>query len=170
MFHMPLETRLEWIHSADAGLALVNALDQPAVLGQIHNLGGGENFRRTAREFLHEMLPIFGVHPGSLPEWAFATRNFHSGYYADGDQTQALLQFRRGSLHDYYHQMRARVGELRRRLTSMLPQPVLRLYFERMSEPLQAIRENNQALIHRFYVSRQAFEQMIRQSRAQLPV
>jgi nucleoside-diphosphate-sugar epimerase len=163
MFHMPLATPLEWCHAADAGLALVNAVECPAVDGQIFNLGGGESCRMIARDFLRLMLPIFGVSPAALPIYAFATRNFHSGYYADGDRLDALLRFRRKTLVDYLADLRAGISPLNRALVNLIPRALIRGYFERMSEPLRAIRENNQALIERFYGSRRAFEQLFAQ-------
>ncbi len=163
MFHMPLATPLEWCHAADAGLALANAVECPALDGQIFNLGGGETCRMVARDFLRLMLPIFGVSPAALPAYAFATRNFHSGYYADGDRLEALLRFRRKTLADYLADLRASISPLSRALVNRIPRALIRGYFERMSEPLRAIRENNQALIERFYGSRRAFEQLFGQ-------
>ncbi|MBN1667197.1 MAG: NAD(P)-dependent oxidoreductase [Anaerolineales bacterium] len=161
MFHMPLDTSLEWIRPADAGLALVKALDFDAVWGRTFNLGGGPACQITARAFLQTMLPIFGLRGDLLPEQAFATDNFHSGFYADSDALNAVLDFQRGDLAGYFAEMRRNVHPLSRALVRLLPSALVRFYLLRMSEPLQAIRQDNQDLIRRFYGSRQAFESLL---------
>jgi nucleoside-diphosphate-sugar epimerase len=161
MFHMPLDTALEWCHNSDAGLALVKAIENNVVIGQIFNLGGGEACRISARNFLHSILPLFGVHPAILPEYAFAIQNFHSGYYADSHKLNDLLGFQRKSLHDYLVELRGMISPLKKLLIRMLPGRLVRDYLLRMSEPLKAVQENNQELITRFYGSREAFENLL---------
>ncbi|MBU0512826.1 MAG: NAD(P)-dependent oxidoreductase [Chloroflexi bacterium] len=160
MFHMPLDTALEWCHSSDAGYALVRAIECDGVDGRIFNLGGGKHCRITAREFLRTMMPIFGVDSGLIPDYAFAKQNFHSGYYADGDDLDALLHFRRKTLQDYVDVARNSVSPVQRFLLRLIPRPIVRQWLMRMSEPLKAIQERDENLISRFYGSRQAFEQL----------
>ncbi len=161
MFHMPLETALEWCHTTDAGLALANAIEKDAIIGHIFNLGGGETCRISARDFLGTMLPMFGLKPTLLPDYAFATQNFHSGYYADSHKLNDLLHFQRQSLDEYFDAVRKRISPLQKTLVKMIPHKIVRNYFVNMSEPLQAIRVNNQELIARFYGSREAFEHLL---------
>ncbi len=160
MFHMPLDTALEWCHASDAGYALVQAIEEEALLGRIFNLGGGERCRISARSFLQKMFAIWGLDPEIVPEYAFATRNFHSGYYADGDVLEDLLHFRRKTLQDYLDEVQAGVSPLQRRLVRWIPKPLVRAWLLRMSEPLAAIRMNDEAQITRYYGSRQAFERI----------
>jgi len=153
MFHMPLDTALEWCHSSDAGYALVKALECEQLFGRIFNLGGGKECRIRARDFIRKILPLYGLEPSVLPEQAFARRNFHSGDYADGDKLQHLLAFRRKTLADYYVEVKRKISPLQRALVRMIPHRVLRLYLERMSDPLEAIRDNDTDLIQRYYGS-----------------
>jgi nucleoside-diphosphate-sugar epimerase len=157
MFHMPLNTALEWCHSSDAGLALVQALEHEGVLGRIFNLGGGDACRISAREFLYKMLPLFGVDAEALPEQAFATRNFHSGDYADGDELDALLDFRRKTLTDYFEMAKKRISPASRALVRMIPNFIVRAYFTAISDPLKAIRRGDAELIRRYFGSLEAF-------------
>jgi cholest-5-ene-3beta,7alpha-diol 3beta-dehydrogenase len=161
MFHMPLDTALEWCHASDAGLALVNAIENESVNGGIFNLGGGERCRIRAREFLRVMLPLFGLDPLVIPEYAFALKNFHSGYYADGDEVEESLQFRRKTLCDYFESARKSISPWQRLGIRSVPKPIVRAYLERMSAPLQAIKACNLQLIARFYGSREAFERLL---------
>ncbi|MBC8504256.1 MAG: NAD(P)-dependent oxidoreductase [Anaerolineales bacterium] len=162
MFHMPLETSLEWCHSADAGYALAEAVDCEGLYGRIFNLGGGEKCRVKAREFMRSMMPMFGIAATALPESAFATKNFHSGDYVDGDELDRLIKFRRRTLKDYYETVKRGISPMQRLLVGMIPAPVVQQFFMRMSEPLRAIRVNDLEKIKRYYGSRQAFRQISR--------
>jgi len=161
MFHMPLETALEWCHASDAGYALVQAIEQDSVFGRIFNLGGGQQCQIKARNFLRKMFPLWGLRPDLLPEYAFATRNFHSGYYADGDELNDLLNFRRKTLQDYLDTVSSTISPIQRSLVRMLPRFAIRDWLLRMSEPLEAIKNNNEELIARFYGSRDAFQELV---------
>ncbi len=134
-----------------------------AIDGQIFNLGGGETCQIKARDFIKTALPLFGLKPEILPEYAFATQNFHSGYYADSHTLNNLLNFQRKTLSEYFSDARKSISPVQKTLVKMIPNRVVRKYFVSMSEPLRAIRENNQKLITRFYGSREAFERLLPQ-------
>ena len=160
MFHMPLETALEFCHNSDAGYALVQAIDCDALLGRIFNLGGGNECKIMARDFIHTMLPLFGLPPDTIPEHAFATRNFHSGYYADGDELDTLLGFRRKGLEDHFETVKNGISRLNRFLIGLIPEFIVRKWLMRMSEPLKAVKENDLNLISRFYGSLEDYERL----------
>lgn len=153
MFHMPLDTALEWCHASDAGYALVQAIECENVIGRIFNLGGGKQCRIQAGDFLRDMFPIFGLAPSVIPEHAFATENFHSGDYIDGDELNRLLGFRRKTLRDYYTAVHNRIPPIQRLLTRLVPKKWVRAYLERKSEPLRAVRKGDVDLIRRYYGS-----------------
>jgi nucleoside-diphosphate-sugar epimerase len=157
MFHMPLDTALEWCHPSDAGYALVEAIENDTINNRTFNLGGGERCRILARDFIRQVFPIWGLDSDLLPESAFALKNFHSGYYIDGDELNHILKFRRYSLQDYIQSLRDKVLPIERYLIKAIPKPIVRNWLLSMSEPLKAIRENNELLIKRFYGSRQAY-------------
>ncbi len=158
MFHMPLATSLEWCHDSDTGYALVQAIEEESITGSIFNLGGGERCRTRAREFLSQMLPLWGLDANILPDYAFATRNFHSGYYLDGNELDEILHFRRKTLQDYLRSMRRRISPLQRLAVRLVPRSIIRAWMLKMSEPLQAIRQNNENLVRRFYGSQAVFD------------
>ena len=160
MFHMPLETALEFCHNSDAGYAMVQAIECDALLGRIFNLGGGNECKIMARDFIHTMLPLYGLAPDTIPEHAFATRNFHSGYYADGDELDALLGFRQKGLKDYFETVKNSVSSLNRFLVGLIPEFIVRKWLLRMSEPLKAVEKNDLELISRFYGSLENFEHL----------
>jgi len=107
LFAMPLETRLEVVHTEDAGRAFAAAAELPLAAGRTLNIGGGSLCRTSFRAFLDRIFRYYGLGDSSfLPPEAFATSNFHCGWYADSDQAEDLLHFRRKTLEDYYEEVR----------------------------------------------------------------
>ncbi|MDP3177371.1 MAG: NAD(P)-dependent oxidoreductase, partial [Spirochaetaceae bacterium] len=103
MFHMPLRTKIEVCHTEDTGRAFAAAAREDEALGRTFDIGGGESCRTTYREYLDSMLKLFGLGGiAFLPEEAFATEGFHCGWYADSDDAERVLRFRRKTLADYY--------------------------------------------------------------------
>ncbi|MPM99588.1 hypothetical protein SDC9_146780 [bioreactor metagenome] len=151
MFHMPLDTHLEFASNCDTGFALAKAVQHRQELeGRIFNLGGGEGFRITYRSFIKNMLSIYGLNPCYLRQECFATKNFHCGYYADSDELNDILHFQRDNLDSYYARTllaTARPVYLINRLFGWL---ILR-YLQHHSDPYQALRHHDQDLIDRFY-------------------
>ncbi len=151
MFHMPLNTTLEWCSASDAGYALVEAIGCEAVFGKTHNLGGGIQCTVKADQFLNKMFDLFGLSAQTIPRRAFAIHNFHSGYYVDGDKLNKLLHFRRHVLRDYYETMETKISHLQRFFTRLVPSGVVRAYLRQQSEPWRALKKKNLALIERYY-------------------
>jgi len=160
MFHMPLDTSLEFCHNSDAGFALVQAIESNRLWGKTFNLGGGEQCRTNARAFLKAMMPLYGVDPETIPEYAFATRNFHSGFYKDGDKLEKILHFQKHTLGNHINTVKENVSPFQRFMIHMIPRFLIRAWMLHMSEPFKAIQENNQKLIARFYGSRNVFENL----------
>jgi hypothetical protein len=108
LFSMPLATKLEICHTEDTGRAFAQAARQEGIVGRTLDIGGGRSCRTDYRSFLDRMFRLIGL--GGLsrfPESAFASSGFHCGWYADSDEADELLRFRRKGLEDYY----AEVGE-----------------------------------------------------------
>lgn len=107
LFAMPLETRIEVVHTEDAGRAFAAAAELAPAAGKTLNIGGGSLCRSSFRSFLDRIFRYYGLGDSSfLPLEAFAQSNFHCGWYADSDQSEELLHFRRKTLEDYYEEVR----------------------------------------------------------------
>ena len=158
MFHLPLDTPMEICNCTDTAFALVQAIKCDELWGNIYNLGGGENCRIRARDYLHAMFNIFGIDPHILPENAFATRHFHMGHYVDGHKLDHLLRFQRTGLKEHFEDVKKHTSFMKKRAIQMIPKQLIRKYLLSLSEPLQAIKKNNADLILRFYGSREEFE------------
>ena len=151
LFHMPLDTSLEIISPEDAARAFHSALYQRESLrGRTYNLGGGGDCRISYRDFLDRSFVAIGLGKPNFPETAFAERNFHCGYYADGDALEAILHFRQDNLEDYLANLKASVSPLRYRLTKLVRRQILRRLLK-ASEPYRAWKTRDRALMYRFF-------------------
>ena len=145
MFHMPLETSIEVLHTKDAATALVNAIKTNEVWGKIFNLGGGQKCRTTFRQNLNDMLEIMGFGRNFFPEEAFAKNNFHCGFY-DADEmneNQRLLQFQNHTLEDFYKEVKKWIGF--KRYLIPLVRPIIRWFLLKKSVFYKKYKENDKA-------------------------
>ena len=109
MFEIPLDTCIEICDTKDVGLALTNAIENDEVWGEILHIAGGERCRISYREYLNEMLDIFGIGTNVLPEEAFSTKGFHCGFMTT-DKSQSLLNYQRHTIDDYFYEVRKKVA------------------------------------------------------------
>jgi nucleoside-diphosphate-sugar epimerase len=151
MFHMPLESCMEIATPGDTGRAFVNALNHlPELNGNIYNLSGGENCRITYSDFLKRSFEIFGLGRLNFSENTFAGRNFHCGYYADGDILNDLLDFRRDTIDDYFKGIEKSVPPLRKFLTIPF-RSLIKKNLQKRSEPFTAVKAGNEEDIKHFF-------------------
>ncbi len=109
MYRIPLDTRMETMHPADAALATVNALKTPELWGRGRLLlvGGGSRCQVTYRQFLFGLLTAMGI--GPLPEEAFSHEEYVTDWL-DTEESQRLLQYQRHSFEDIVAEVAAQLG------------------------------------------------------------
>lgn len=107
MFDVPLDNRMEYVHTRDVGVALANAVDCPDVWGKLLLIGGGPACQYMYREIAAMILEGMGV--GMLPEAAFGKRPFCTDWM-DTTESQALLHYQSRTLDDYVADMQALLG------------------------------------------------------------
>jgi len=151
MFHVPLETSFEICTTRDCGRALVSALDQqPELEKRIFNLGGGETCRGKFSEFLSRAFAIGGMGELDFPKGAFATANFHCGYYMDGDELEYILEFRKDTKEDYFEMMTDAIPNWQKTAASMLG-PVIKWTMLQTSDPWKAKKRNDPSGMKRYF-------------------
>lgn len=144
MFRMPLKQVMEICTPKDTARAFVYALNhQETLSGNIYNLGGGLACTTTYGDFLTENFQIYGLGALDFPLHAFATKNFHCGYFVDGDELEQILHFRRDTLEDYYSQLRQHISAPQRWATRLVRKQV-KSYLLSKSEPYQAWIEGDE--------------------------
>ena len=127
MFHMPLDTCIEVCGAGDTARSLVHAVSTPEAARRIFDIAGGPRCRTTFRDYLTRMLTLFGI-DAPLPDIAFSTGPFHCGY-VDTRESQAVLDYQRETLEDYYARVSRKVAFRRLLLRAM---PVVRRLVHRL--------------------------------------
>ena len=110
MFDVPLDNRMEFVHTRDVGLAIANAVSSEEVWGKLLLIGGGPTCQHTYREIVERILGAMGV--GRLPESAYGSVPFCTDWL-DTTESQRLLSFQIRDLGDYINDMLALVGSKR---------------------------------------------------------
>ncbi len=144
LFAMPPDTRIEIIHTEDAGRAFANAAASPTTRGKIFNIGGGQSCRTMFRPYLDRMFRYFGLADSSfLDDSAFARGGFHCGWYVDSDESDRILNYRRKSLEDYYAEVRWETRFISPLIG--LVRPIVRKWLARKS-PYSPLRHRGRAI------------------------
>ncbi len=151
MFHMPPDTKMEICTPSDTARAFVYALHHRQELEkQIFNLSGGASCRIGYSEFIQRSFKISGLGKPDFKPGTFAEKNFHCGYYADGDDLEKILHFRQDSIEDYFVRLKQSVSLLQKGAT-MLLRFFIKRRLQRLSEPYEALRKNNKSDIDYFF-------------------
>jgi nucleoside-diphosphate-sugar epimerase len=151
MFHMPLNTKIEFASNRDVGYAFANSINHLKELNEkTFNLGGGIKFRTTYEEFIKRMFDIYGLDYKYINKRAFATQNFHCGYYEDTDKLNNILHFQRDTLDSYFDKVDKETNKFVKFLTKLFSKPVI-FFLNKTSEPLKALKNSNINLIKRFF-------------------
>jgi nucleoside-diphosphate-sugar epimerase len=150
MFHMPLDTSFEIATARDTGYALVQAIRHESELqGRIFNLSGGEKCRIIYRNFLNRSFALSGLGKDIFPDEAFASANFHCGYYADNLELENILHFQRDNIDDYFRIFEKKTKAGTKFIVRIL-RPLIIKKMLKLSDPLNAKRANNKELMARF--------------------
>jgi short-subunit dehydrogenase len=132
MFDVPLDNRIEFVHTRDVGLALANGVSSAEIWGKTLLIGGGPRCQYHYREMARQILAATGV--GMLPDEAFTTTPFCTDWL-DTRESQRLLNYQRYDLGDYVQDMVEIVG-FRRHLARLF-RPIVRGWLLRKSPYLK---------------------------------
>ncbi len=151
MFHMPLATPVEIATPEDTARAFILALEnRTGISRKIFNLGGGINCRTTYEGLLTNMFGIFGLGRLNFPDKTFAERNFHCGFYEDGDDLETILHFRKDDMESFYRKEKLKIPFFRKAATYVFKNQIKK-YLLKKSEPYEAFTKGNQTeCVHYF--------------------
>jgi len=110
MFEVPLDTRIELVHPADAGLAAANAALAPRAVGKVLLIGGGPTCQLYQRVYVGRMLAAAGI--GHLPDRAFGRKPFYTDWL-DTAESQGILAYQRHTAEDYFRELAQAMGAKR---------------------------------------------------------
>lgn len=128
MFDVPLDNRMEFVHTRDVGLAIANAVSSRDVWGKILLIGGGARCQYYYGEIAERILDAVGV--GMLPKEAFGSTPFPTDW-VDTRESQSLLHYQQRDLGDYVQEMCALLG-FRRHLIRLF-RPIVRRWLLKKS-------------------------------------
>ena len=118
MFDVPLDNRIEFVHSRDVGLAIAGAVSHPEVWGKLMLIGGGTRCQYYYREIVQRILDVVGV--GMLPAEAFSTVPYPTDW-VDSSESQRLFNYQHRDLGDYISEMKAALGPRRGLIRAVRP-------------------------------------------------
>ncbi|MFA5056008.1 MAG: NAD(P)-dependent oxidoreductase [Dehalococcoidia bacterium] len=98
LFYIALDSRMEFIHTKDAGLAVANAVKSEKVWGKILLIGGGSRNQFRYRDYIQRSLDAMGI--GQFPEEAFGNLPATPDWI-DTNESQALLNYQHRTFDDF---------------------------------------------------------------------
>jgi len=107
LFYISLDSRMEFTHTKDAGLALANAVSSDKVWGKILLIGGGAKNQIRYRDYIHRSMEATGI--GKFPEEAFGNLPATPDWI-DTSESQALLNYQHHTLDDWIKDRIASLG------------------------------------------------------------
>jgi len=166
-YHMPLNSKLEWITARDSGRLLLNICSEDIpkeFWNNLYNIGGGATCRFTGFQFLNSIYSMLGVDFRELehPNW-YALRNFHGHWYYDSDKLDDYLHFRSESVDDVIARIKKKLP-LSFRLLVYLPKKIVTIIMRKKAlngdTPLMWIKNNKEDKIKAFFGSKEKWKEI----------
>jgi UDP-glucose 4-epimerase len=121
LFAYALDSRVEYVHPRDVGLAEANALSCDEALGKVLLIGGGPRCQITVRKLINGLFERVGV--GALPEEAFGREAMFADWL-DTEESQALLRYQHHTFDDALDEIVGQLGA--KRFALRLARPIVR--------------------------------------------
>lgn len=107
MFDVPLNNRMEFVHTKDVGLAIANGVESEEIWRKILHIGGGRDCQLYYGDMTERILSSIGV--GMLPEEAFTKIPFPTDWL-DTEESQKILKYQTRGLDDYIKEVKELMG------------------------------------------------------------
>jgi nucleoside-diphosphate-sugar epimerase len=111
LFQLEPDSRLEFVHPRDIGLAVANAVSSTEIWGKTLLVGGGPGCQLYYRDFIRQLTDVMGIRP--LPDNAFASPPSSPLDWVDSTESQSLLNYQKRSFEDYVSELPASLGPAR---------------------------------------------------------
>jgi len=107
IYSIPLEQKIEFLHTYDAGLAIAQSVDI-ALVNRYFLIGGGKDNQFRNKEFLSKYFKILGL--GKLPEniskVALSDDDWYYTHWMDTAESQGLLNYQKHSFEDFLNEFK----------------------------------------------------------------
>lgn len=107
MFDVPLNNRMEYVHTKDVGYAIAKGVKSEKIWRKILLIGGGPKCQYYYREIVEKVLEGIGV--GMLPEEAFSNIPFATDWM-DTTESEEILHYQRRTIEDYVEDVKKALG------------------------------------------------------------
>ena len=172
MFHTPFNDPLEWSTAEDSGLLMANIVRED-VAGHLNfdnfwrkvfNLGAGEENRISGYETVEGGFKLIGGSTKKFFEPHYnVTRNFHGGFYYDGDDLEKLFHYQRDKIGDYWGKIKKRYsyyGMAKFVPSGLIKKFAIKRLFKDSNSPQYWYKHNDIARLTAFYGSKEAYENL----------
>jgi UDP-glucose 4-epimerase len=134
-FEISADSRIEFVHPGDAGLAFARAVGCDEAVGKVLYVGGGKGCQMITAPFYNTLMDGIGI--GPLPPEVFvrASPPRFTGDWMDTEESQRLLRYQTRGLDDLILDMRKGLGVLAP-VVRML-RPVVTYFYVRSSPYLK---------------------------------
>lgn len=172
MFHTPFNDPLEWSTAEDSGRLmayivkedLAGKLNHDNFWNKVFNLGGGESSRVTGYETLgYGFKLIRGTTKKFFDPNYNCTRNFHGGFYYDGDELEKMFHYRQDTYEQYWAKINKKYPYFT--LAKLVPSFMLKKFaikklFKDSNSPTYWYQHNDIARLTAFFGSKEAYENL----------
>ncbi|MBU0470596.1 MAG: NAD(P)-dependent oxidoreductase [Nanoarchaeota archaeon] len=107
MYDVPLDTKIEFLHTYDAGRAAVNAIGNKKAFNKTFLIGGGKSSQLYYREMMRQLLETMGI--GMLPDSAFGKNPYYTGWM-NTKESEKVLKYQQHDFKKYVQQIKGRLG------------------------------------------------------------
>ncbi|MFW9889525.1 MAG: NAD-dependent epimerase/dehydratase family protein [Candidatus Thorarchaeota archaeon] len=111
MFEIPLDQRIEFVHTRDVGVAFANSVTSETQ-GKTLLIGGGKHSQMLQMDFIRRILAASGL--DLPPKEAFRTPSRPEEYFytdwLDTEESQKLLQYQSRTFDEYIEEIKKSLG------------------------------------------------------------
>ena len=118
MFYLSPDSRMEFAHFRNVGLAVANAISCDEAWGKVLLVGGGPGSQMYYRDYIRRSMETVGV--GRLPDNAFGTIP-SSLDWIDTTESQRLLNYQKHTFEDWLKERAALLGFKRYIIRALRP-------------------------------------------------
>lgn len=172
MFHTPFNAPFEWSTAEDSARLMASIiredlkgnLNYDNFWRKIFNLGGGEESRISGYETIQGGFSLFGGSVKDFYEPRFnITRNFHGGFFVDGDELEKLFHYRKDNINDYWNKIAKAHKELS--FARIVPHKLIKKFsietnFKDPISPAYWYKHNEEALLVAYFGSKEKYENL----------
>lgn len=108
IYSIPLEQKIEFLHTYDAGLAIARSVDITLV-NRYFMVGGGKNNQFRNKEFLNQYFKVIGLgkFPENISKIAQSDDEWYYTHWMDTAESQSILNYQKHSFEDFLNEFKS---------------------------------------------------------------